>query len=872
MSRLIFASHKNQTATMKLSRLLFALSLSMPALTTSAQVQGDSATVKGATFRMSNSATFWMGANYRKEWNTPVTVPVMNLATEKGGLTPVKRGGGKQTKSLRLEAPDGRQYTIRSIQKFITAKTLPGDLESEAAADLVSDGVSASYPYASLTVQELSKAAGVPYLGVRLVYIGDDPRLGEYREEFKNMLVTFEERAPENLKKVHDTEDVSDKLEKDNDNDVDQRAVIRARLLDMFVMDFDRHEDQWQWGAVDNDRGGKTYFPIPRDRDQAFYINRGILPGYVKKKSMVPQLEGFKPQARNIRFFNLAARNFDRSFLNETTEEDWKAEAEAFVAKMTDDVIDRAVGVQPYAIRDLSGPWIAQTLKARRQFLVAEAIDYYHFLSNMVEVTGSDKKELFEITHNDDGSLLVQVFKIDKEGKTNEKMYERRFDPLYTKEVRLYGMDGEDRFIVHGTADKVKLRMIGGGGEDYFENQGKARGIVYDKRDGNNKIVGDLRNKMSLDTNVNKYDRLGFNYNKFIFPTLAFGYNPDDGLFLGVGLRATTHGFRKSPYKSVHDLSATHALSTKAWRFRYRNELISALGKKTDIVTDIDIRSPNNTTNFFGYGMGSVYDESKPGKFRYYRARYNLIDAYLLLRHRFSEKVHLSLGPTYQYYNMETDDKLNNARFISQTGTGPGKNGLDSATIFSKQKYFGVFGSLLVDTRKNKVLPETGIHWLTTLRYLGGSGDTKFSPTLINSELSFYLRIVRDRLVFANRIGFGVTTGDFNFHQAQYLGNNEHLRGWRKDRFAGESKFFNQAELRWRVANFKTYLFPGALGFVFFVDAGRVWYKDTPDDFAVGYGVGFWISPLRRILITVNYAMSSEDGIPSVTLGWRFPQ
>src|SRR5262245_27749750 len=106
-----------------------------------AQVSGDSARVKGSTFRMSNSATCWMGKNYRKEWNTPVNVPIINLATEKGGLTPVKRGGGKQTKSLRLEAADGRQYTIRSIQKFITAKTLPGDLESEAAADLVSDGV-----------------------------------------------------------------------------------------------------------------------------------------------------------------------------------------------------------------------------------------------------------------------------------------------------------------------------------------------------------------------------------------------------------------------------------------------------------------------------------------------------------------------------------------------------------------------------------------------------------------------------------------------------------------------------------------------------------------------------------------------------------
>ena len=55
--------------------------------------------------------------------------------------------------------------------KFITDKTLPGELQSEAAADLVSDGVSASYPYASLSMQTLADAAGVPYGKVKLVYI-----------------------------------------------------------------------------------------------------------------------------------------------------------------------------------------------------------------------------------------------------------------------------------------------------------------------------------------------------------------------------------------------------------------------------------------------------------------------------------------------------------------------------------------------------------------------------------------------------------------------------------------------------------------------------------------------------------------------------
>ena len=260
--------------------------------------QTDSASAAGSTkFKTNGTRKFWRGANYREEWLTPVKAPVINLATEKGGLKIIKLGGGKQSKSLRVEDPTGRQYALRLIEKFITAKTLPPELQSQAAEDLVADGVSASYPYAALSVPVLSEAAGVPYNKVKLVYIPDDPLLGEHREDFKNRLALFEERLPESVKKGEDSYDVAVKLKEDNDDNIDQRAVLRARILDLFIMDFDRHEDQWQWAPIDKDKG-KTYFPIPRDRDQAFFINEGVVPGMAAWPWVVPQLEGFKPKAK----------------------------------------------------------------------------------------------------------------------------------------------------------------------------------------------------------------------------------------------------------------------------------------------------------------------------------------------------------------------------------------------------------------------------------------------------------------------------------------------------------------------------------------------------------------------------------------------
>jgi hypothetical protein len=830
----------------------------------------DSVAAAGGKFSTGRSNIVWMGSNYRTEWNTPIRVPVLNLATEKGGLTPKKKGGGKQTKSLRLEGADGREYVIRSIAKFITSKTLPGDLQSEAAADLVSEGVSASYPYASLSMMPLADAAGVPYGKVRLVYVPDDPRLGEFRSDFGGMLATFEERIPASVKKAYDTEEVVEKLEEDNDNEVDQKALLRARILDMFVMDLDRHEGQWNWGATDKDKG-KVFFPIPKDRDQAWYMNDGILPGFAKARSLVPQLEGFKAKARSIERFNFAARNLDRYFLTSLSEEDWRSEVEKFVAKMTDNVIDQAISMQPPEIRNINGPMIAKTMKERRNNIVAEVMQYYAFISQTVSISGSNKKELIEITRNSDGTADVRMYKIDKDGNRDYKMYDRKFKPLVTKEVRIYGMGGEDKFVVNGSHDKIKFRLIGGDGVDHFENTARNAGVtIYDRLDGNNTVKGPFRNRFANDTMVNTYDKLAYKYPfQSVFATI--GYNPDDGIFLGPTFKYIRHGFRKTPYKTLQQLKVAYAFSTKAVNATYHGEFMSLLTPNTDVIADVGYLGPNGTSNFFGYGMNTVYNKSQPGKFRFYRIRYDLLEASLQLRQRLTKNISFSIGPYYQNYHMEPTDKLNSQRNVVLNTVA---SGLDPARVFKKQSYGGAKLTLAIDSRDNEVLPESGIQWYTNLTVVKGLKEPSYDKvTILNSDLTFYWNLIKDRLTFADRIGAGTTLSDegFEFFQAQYLGSNENLRGWRKQRFAGKSKFYNQAELRLRLANFNTYLFPGALGVFAFVDAGRVWVDEDLDrKFVSGYGGGIWISPLRRLLLAVSVGISKEDKIPLVSLGWKF--
>ena len=62
-------------------------------------------------------------------------------------------------------------------------------------------------------------------------------------------------------------------------------------MLDMFLGDWDRHEDQWRW----HNRPGKDkkYVAVPRDRDQVFHVTQGLLPKLASKPYLLPTLQNF---------------------------------------------------------------------------------------------------------------------------------------------------------------------------------------------------------------------------------------------------------------------------------------------------------------------------------------------------------------------------------------------------------------------------------------------------------------------------------------------------------------------------------------------------------------------------------------------------
>jgi Omp85 superfamily domain/Calcineurin-like phosphoesterase len=812
----------------------------------------------GKRYVSSGFNQFIMGKNYRKEWAQELTIPVFDISKEKGGLKVLKRGGGKQTRSIRLEDKTGKEWVLRSIDKDPTKAIPPFLRESGLAGDIVQDQISAAHPFSFLVVPPLAEAIGVPHANPKVVFIPNDPAFEPYTRLVGNTLALFEERNPGESEtgKSYNTEKVLEKLKEDNDNAINQSDVLKARLFDIFIADFDRHDDQWRWVA-DKTKKGLTYSPVPRDRDQAFFVNEGIIPRLASKDWLVPSIQGFRRKTRNVSTFMFSGAFFDRSFMNELSRDQWKDMALYMQQQLTDKVIEYAGQQLPDSMFRFRGAEIISKLKSKRDELAKEADTYYRFLAKNIDITGSDKREYFKVERISNQHTSLKVYKINKDGDTAKILYSRIFKRDETKEIRLYGQGGDDVFHVSGnTAKGIKVRIIGGEGKDSITDLSQVSGlgkktIIYDTEEGNAIQGGsETKNLSAADPRINDYNRKVFKYDK-LQPVFSFQFNPDDGLFLGAKLLIQKQGFRKSPFALQHKISINHATATDAWNFDYQGDFIHVFGK-TDIQLNIEYKSPSFVDNFFGLGNETPYLFKGRDGFDYYRVRLQNKSANILLRRRLNPSQSFYIGPELRTVDVESSPN----RIITDFGF----TGLNN-TIFNTKRYVGLLAGYSIDNRDHKMLPTQGVVWNTNISLLRGLGKASGDLTQVQSDLAFYYSTrLPSVITFALRFGGGINSGDYEFFQANRLGGLTNLRGYRRSRFAGDQSFFTNGEVRLKLLDFRSYLFPASFGILGFADAGRVWLKgENSDTWHSAVGGGIWIAPLRQFVISITGAHSKEE-------------
>lgn len=528
-----------------------------------------------STYESGSLKRLFMGDLNRDLWTTPIEVPYLDIHYEKGGLTPIKKGGGMQTLSLRMLGNDGNQYALRGIKKnatFLTERNLRGTL----IQDMIYDGIAASHPYASIVIPKLSDAAGIYHSNPKLVYVPKDSILGDYLEEFGGMFCLFEQRPDGNMskhpefghsKKVMNYKDAIHKMHKHQNHMVDVDYVVRARLFDILIGDWDRHDDQWRWASFKQENKTTLYRPIPRDRDQAFFEFDGILMSIANRKWMVRKFQPFAPEIRDMAGQNFNARYFDRAFLVGASKQDWIKIAAELQENLTDEIIRDAIDDFPKEGFNVSGEEIIETLKQRRNRLVAFAKEYYHILAKEVSIDATLKDDYFEIIRHKDASVEVNIYPM-KDGEKVEKkcFYHRIFNYKETKEIRLYGLEGKDKYVITGETKKsILVRIIGGFDKDNIKDESLVKGPrkytrIYDTY-GKNKFKTGKESKVKLypEKKAYDYDRKDFIYDK-LSPSASIGFNPNDGFYIGPGFSFVKHGFKKLPYKYYHQLVANSTL------------------------------------------------------------------------------------------------------------------------------------------------------------------------------------------------------------------------------------------------------------------------------------------------------------------------
>ena len=804
------------------------------------------------------------GKNYRKEWAQPVHLKVFKINEEMGGFKIKDLGGGRQTKSLKIIDKDGKEWTLRTVDKDPEG-AVPEALKGSIAQSIVQDMISAQSPYGALVIPPIAEAANVVHASPKYYYVPDDPAFGDYRKIFARKICLLELVNPEEEKpNTKSTAKVIDKMISDSKNHMDQEAVLRARLLDMVIGDWDRHFDQWKFGT--NDTGvGKLYYPIPKDRDQAFFNSNGLLAKAISY-SALPYLQGFKNYYPNIKWFNWEERDFDRIFMNNLDEGKWKKIISRFQHDVNDSVIQEAVKRLPPEIYALDGKIIAKKLKNRRDLLTKKGMVYYRFLSREVNIVGSNKNEYFKISGAGKG-LDVKVYKRKKDNDSSTVMYHRVFDPAVTKFINLYGLNGDDIFSVDSnTRSKIKLRIIGGKGNDTFNINGNIRNKIYDYSPDKNFIENGNRtkNEMSTSPYVNRYDITSFKYNTYRVPQPNLGYNAEDKLLIGLGFSLKTFGFRKEPYSTYQKLSTLYSFSSKAYQIKYSGEF-NQLMHNNDLVVNAEFFNPV-LNNFYGFGNISKNDKNNPPEF--YHVRYKYVQGEVLLRKRyFNNLLQFYVGPAYYHYWNKYKDNTN--KILAH----PALVGLDSASIYQGKSYVGGKFAIVVNNLNNDLLPTRGVFWNTQLTSMFGTNTNSHRITKFTSDLAVYASL-RDpaKVVAVVRVGGGhIFNDNYEYFQAFSLGNNNYLRGFRKNRFTGQSVLYQTTELRVKLFESKSYILPGAVGMIGFNEVGRVWIKnELTHKWHNDFGGGFFYSPYNFAIISATMAHSVEDNLINFSIGTKF--
>lgn len=813
---------------------LTVLVLTVVARAMPAQTADSVTNVPGPQYRAGWLSRVLFGGNYRDLWTTPIRVAVLDLDTYADDLKPVRRGGFGQTNSLHFEDDDHTRYVFRSVDKD-PSRRLAEELKGTFVEDIIRDQISALHPGAALVVAPLLDAANILQAQPELYVMPPHRRLKSHRDAFANVLGLMMVNPDEGRrnrpgfagsKLITGSDRAFEEVEEDPDDRFDDREFLKARLIDVFLGDRDRHKGQWRWARFPEGDDGHVWVPIPEDRDQAFIKPTGLM-NWIVRTFFARKFVRFSDEYPRIDAATWNGWDLDRYILSELTRPVWDSIATDLQVRFTDSVIDAAVRKLPPEQYALNGPELARSLKARRDHLPDMTRRYYAMVARTVDIHGRDVSERAIIDRQPDHVTVTIARKRDHD--LEHPHFVRRFLAEETQEIRVYLHGGDDIATVTGPGTSVTVRVIGGHGEDELQDESSGRVYLYDGG-------GETDFDRGPGTRVDRRDyeappssdpahEAPPDWGQWTKPVPAASFSPDLGLYLGMGFTSYRYGFRVYPYRRRIN-------GTVGWALTARSPTAEFSVHEREVRPRVDAGVRVRVTGldqvrYHGFGNRTVL--TMPAAAYEVRQIESQVEG----------------GLTWQAAGPVTASVSVGGRAVT-TEDDPGsllaqEAPLGGGTVTLAEGALG----LTWDTRDRPVGPTRGLQIAVEGR-IGLTMDSSDFRT-VQGEAAAFLTPIRGGPTVALRLGGQKVWGAFPYFEAAYLGGSTSLRGFSEQRFAGDASLFGNAEVRLPLGEARI-VFPTQIGLVGLADLGRVYVAGaSPGGWHNSAGGGIWLAPLDAI-------------------------
>lgn len=793
------------------------------------------------------------GEHYRNLYYKPVTAKTISLSSSYGGLSPISQlpmlhafilKNNKQ-QIFMLKPIGGSSSFLES--KFFRDIYRHEDFKDTYLNDFIKDAYTIVHPYMFLVTEDLAKASELSNSSSHIYYMTENIAIDSIRDDnqIKNKLVSISNLPNIDDKKViTDTKVLIDTLHKDNNTRIDEELYIRLRLFDMLVGDWNKTPENWYWIPSQKD-GKTTYVPEVVDRSHAFTKVDGVLFKELLGMLGVGFITNYEARYKNIKKFNTLAFAMDIALAQKMTAADWQQQAQKLKEELTDEEIDIAFSRLPQEMQSEETYNLKRNLKERKRQLDDIALKYYTQTQKNPVVTGTDRNERFVIEQDRNKDLRIKIYDAESDTLVMDKKYERK----RTKEIWLYGLGGNDTFVVDKEKKNISLLLIGGSGDNTYDIKEGKNVYVYESEAEKERLKDMKQAKVIIpnDEKALEYDYTQQRHTSFSVTPIGI-YDSDLGLNIGTSVSYTIYGFRRAPYTRRHQISYDFNNG-----LTYQGIFPSYDERKSFHVLAL-VGSPAYFSNFFGFGNNTDGHKDKSKKYNRVNIRkYMLTPA---LYYNINKDNEFNIFSSFEIYDVKNPDGRN--RYINEVFD-------DDSDVF-KAKYFMNLGAAYEFKKKTN-------HFLSSISIKLSTGwNVNLSKPQNNyayatGQFGINLKLT-DRLTFATLFKGKLLFSDkYEFYQAA----TTELRGFRDNRFIGKQSFYQYSDIRWDMGRLNNPFTPLNYGVFAGADHGRVWCPgDNSDMWHSSYGGGFWLTLLRKFTGKFSYFGSSDGGRFMFQLGMGF--